>query len=24
VALHDGTIKQSRDGGRTWTVRSTP
>jgi hypothetical protein len=24
VALHDGTIKQSRDGGRTWSVRSTP
>lgn len=24
VALHDGTIKQSRDAGRTWTVRSTP
>ena len=24
VALHDGTVKQSRDGGRTWTVRSAP
>lgn len=24
VALHDGTIKQSKDGGRTWSVRSTP
>ncbi|MDQ5821298.1 MAG: hypothetical protein M3540_07660 [Actinomycetota bacterium] len=24
VALHDGTIKASRDGGRTWNVRSTP
>jgi hypothetical protein len=24
VALHDGTIKQSRNGGRTWAVRSTP
>jgi hypothetical protein len=24
VALHDGTIKRSADGGRTWTVRSTP
>lgn len=24
VALHDGTIKHSTDGGRTWTVRSTP
>ena len=24
VALHDGTIKQSRDGGRTWRVRSKP
>ena len=24
VALHDGTIKQSRDGGRTWTLRSAP
>jgi hypothetical protein len=24
VALHDGTIKRSRDGGRTWAVRSTP
>jgi hypothetical protein len=24
VALHDGTIKRSTDGGVTWTVRSTP
>ena len=24
VALHDGTIKRSRDGGRTWTIRSRP
>lgn len=24
VALHDGTIKRSRDGGATWSVRSTP
>jgi hypothetical protein len=24
VALHDGTIKQSRDSGRSWTVRSAP
>jgi len=24
VALHDGTIKQSRDGGASWIVRSTP
>lgn len=24
VALHDGTIKWSRDGGATWAVRSTP
>ena len=24
VALHDGTIKHSIDGGGTWTVRSTP
>jgi hypothetical protein len=24
VALHDGTIKRSSDGGKTWTVRSTP
>jgi photosystem II stability/assembly factor-like uncharacterized protein len=24
VALHDGTIKRSADGGRTWTIRSTP
>lgn len=24
VALHDGTIKRSADGGSTWTVRSTP
>jgi photosystem II stability/assembly factor-like uncharacterized protein len=22
VALHDGTIKRSTDGGATWTVRS--
>jgi hypothetical protein len=24
VALHDGTITRSTDGGATWTVRSTP
>ena len=24
VALHDGTIKRSTDGGVTWTVRSSP
>jgi photosystem II stability/assembly factor-like uncharacterized protein len=24
VALHDGTIKHSSDGGATWIVRSTP
>jgi hypothetical protein len=24
VALHDGTIKRSTDGGATWTVRSQP
>jgi hypothetical protein len=24
VALHDGTIKQSTDGGATWSVRSSP
>jgi hypothetical protein len=24
VALHDGTIKRSIDGGRRWAVRSTP
>jgi hypothetical protein len=24
VALHDGTIKRSTDGGATWTVRSNP
>jgi hypothetical protein len=24
VALHDGTIKRTHDGGVTWTVRSTP
>jgi photosystem II stability/assembly factor-like uncharacterized protein len=24
VALHDGTIKHSTDGGATWAVRSTP
>lgn len=24
AALHDGTIKWSRDGGATWAVRSTP
>jgi photosystem II stability/assembly factor-like uncharacterized protein len=24
VALHDGTIKRSVDGGVTWTLRSTP
>jgi hypothetical protein len=24
AALHDGTVKRSSDGGRTWTVRSRP
>ena len=24
VALHDGTVKRSADGGRTWIVRSRP
>jgi photosystem II stability/assembly factor-like uncharacterized protein len=24
VALHDGTVKRSRDGGRSWQIRSTP
>ncbi|MBA3331912.1 MAG: exo-alpha-sialidase [Actinobacteria bacterium] len=24
AALHDGTIKRSRDGGGTWGIRSTP
>ena len=24
VALHDGTIKRSTDGGRSWTVRARP
>jgi hypothetical protein len=24
VALHDGTIKGSKDGGRTWSIRSKP
>lgn len=24
IALHDGTIKQSTDGGRSWSVRSRP
>jgi len=24
VALHDGTIKRSNDGGRSWSVRSRP
>lgn len=24
VALHDGTVKQSADGGKSWLVRSTP
>lgn len=24
VALHDGTVKQSADGGRSWAVRSSP
>jgi hypothetical protein len=24
VALHDGTVKQSDDGGASWTIRSTP
>jgi photosystem II stability/assembly factor-like uncharacterized protein len=24
VALHDGTIKRSTDGGATWTIRSLP
>lgn len=24
VALHDGTVKRSNDGGKTWRVRSSP
>jgi hypothetical protein len=24
VALHDGTVKRSRDGGKTWEIRSRP
>ena len=24
VALHDGTVKRSRDGGRSWSIRSRP
>ena len=24
AALHDGTVKRSRDGGRSWSVRSAP
>jgi photosystem II stability/assembly factor-like uncharacterized protein len=24
VALHDGTVKRSMDGGASWTVRSSP
>jgi hypothetical protein len=24
VALHDGTVKRSTNGGRSWTVRSRP
>jgi photosystem II stability/assembly factor-like uncharacterized protein len=24
VALHDGTVKRSTDGGRTWAIRSMP
>lgn len=24
LALHDGTVQHSADGGRSWTVRSTP
>jgi photosystem II stability/assembly factor-like uncharacterized protein len=24
AALHDGTVKRSTDGGRTWAVRATP
>jgi photosystem II stability/assembly factor-like uncharacterized protein len=24
VALHDGTVKRSTDGGANWVVRSTP
>jgi BNR/Asp-box repeat protein len=24
AALHDGTIKRSDDGGRTWSIRATP
>ena len=24
AALHDGTIKRSTDGGKSWEVRSTP
>jgi hypothetical protein len=24
IALHDGTVKQSADAGRSWSVRSEP
>jgi photosystem II stability/assembly factor-like uncharacterized protein len=24
VALHDGTIKRSADGGETWAIRAVP
>jgi photosystem II stability/assembly factor-like uncharacterized protein len=24
VALHDGTIRRSSDGGTNWSVRTTP
>jgi hypothetical protein len=24
VALHDGTVKRSTDGGRSWAIRSRP
>jgi hypothetical protein len=24
VALHDGTVRRSTDGGRSWTLRAAP